>query len=234
MSNRQYKIEWAGTPNFTKGRRGKKIVAIVNHITAGLFPGTLSWMQNPKAYASANYLVTRTGRIFQLVKDEDTAWACGLVSQPNWPLYDGSNPNYYVINIEHEGYKDKGGDGNLTEEQYQATLWLHRHLINKHNLPITKDTIIGHYRIDSINRPNCPGPRFPWERLFNDLRREVIDMALDKWMIDGGQAAIKALADKGLLNTPEHWNTEKKLAEPVPAYLLWMMMNRLADRMEGK
>jgi N-acetyl-anhydromuramyl-L-alanine amidase AmpD len=169
-------IQQALSPNYTKGRRGKKTIAIVDHITAGLYPGTLSWMRNPAAKASANYLVTRTGLIIQMVKDEDTAWASGLVVHPNWLLYDGTNPNYYVINIEHEGFQDQGGDGNLTEVQYQASLWLHKYLIAKHSLPITADTIIGHYRIDSVNRPNCPGPNFPWTRLFNDLKGVEEDM----------------------------------------------------------
>jgi len=159
------KIEWAGTPNQTAGRAGRKPVAIVNHITAGLYPGCLNWMQNPKAQASAHYLVTKAGQIFHLVKDEDTAWHAGAVNKPNWPLYDGTNPNRYTIGIEHEGLS---GDA-LTEDQYQATLWLHKHLVAKWGISVDRDRIIGHYRIDSVNRPNCPGPRFPWDRLFVDL-----------------------------------------------------------------
>jgi N-acetylmuramoyl-L-alanine amidase len=158
------KIEWAGTPNYTKGRAGRKPTAIVNHITAGNYPGCLVWMCNPKAQASAHYLVTKAGQIFQLVRDEDTAWHAGAANKPTWPLYDGTNPNRYTLGIEHEGF-----DGSLTEAQYQATLWLHRQLVAKHGIPVDKDHIIGHYRIDSVNRPNCPGPKFPWGRLFADL-----------------------------------------------------------------
>jgi len=32
-------IKWVGTPNFTKGRNNRKIEAIVDHITAGNYPG---------------------------------------------------------------------------------------------------------------------------------------------------------------------------------------------------
>lgn len=177
-----FKIEWVGTPNFKQGRNRRKPIAIVNHITAGSMPGTLSWLTNPQAQASSNYLITRDGRIIQLVKDENTAWANGSVKKPNWKLYDGTNPNYYTISIEHEGYytyKDKtrtiikgnfGGDGSLTEIQYQATFWLHKYLINKWNIPIDDEHIIGHFKIDSVDRPNCPGENFPWDRLFNDLK----------------------------------------------------------------
>jgi len=160
------KIEWVGSPNFRSGRGGKKIIAIVNHITAGAYPGCLNWMQNPSAQASAHYLITKTGRILQLVKEGDTAWHAGAVNRPNWKLYDGTNPNRYTLGIEHEGWPQD----ELTEKQYQATLWLQKQLVAKYNIPVDEDHIIGHYRIDSVNRPNCPGPKFPWTRLFNDLK----------------------------------------------------------------
>jgi len=179
-------IEFIKSPNYSKGRNGKKIIAICSHITAGQFPGCQNWLCSPKAKASSNYLITRTGKIIQLVKDEDTAWANGGVNKPSWILYDGTNPNRYTISIEHEGYGSNGGDGNLTEQQYQATLWLHRHLINKWNIPIDRNHVIGHYQIDSVNRPNCPGRAFPWDRLMKDLISEVVlemfkDVEKDRW-----------------------------------------------------
>ncbi len=157
-------IIWSPTPNFSVGRNGRTIIAIVDHITAGSASGAIAWLSNPASQVSAHYLVDRAGAIYQLVKDEDTAWHAGAVNNPNWSLYDGTNPNRYTLGIEHEGY-----DGTLTETQYQSTLWLQQQLITKWKLPITTDHIIGHYRIDSVNRPNCPGPNFPWSRLFADL-----------------------------------------------------------------
>lgn len=159
-------IKQVASPNFRSGRSGKKIIAIVDHITAGAFPGCLNWLVNPQAQASAHYLVNQAGEIYQLVQDEDTAWHAGIVAKPNWPLYDGSNPNRYTLGIEHEGF-----DGTLSEAQYQATLWLHRQLTARWGIPVNRDHIIGHYRIDSVNRPNCPGPNFPWDRLLADLKQ---------------------------------------------------------------
>lgn len=221
-------IKWDASPNFSS-RSGRKPIAIVNHITAGSMPGCLSWLKNPSAQASAHYIVTRSGEIYQLVKDENAAWHAGAVNKPSWSLYDGTNPNRYTIGIEHEGQPNVA----LTEAQYQATLQLHRELINKHSIPIDTEHIIGHYRIDSVNRPNCPGPKFPWDRLFNDLRMGVIDVALEKWMIEGGQSALKELAEKGLVNNVDMWNTEEELAKSVPAYLFWMLLNRVANYGRG-
>lgn len=157
--------EWDPSPNFSS-RQGRKIIAIVNHITAGSFPGCLTWLKNPQSQASAHYIVTKTGRIIQLVREGDKAWHAGSVNKPNWSLYDGTNPNFYTLGIEHEGQPGEA----LTELQYQSTLFLHKELTAKYNIPIDSDHIIGHYRIDSVTRPNCPGIGFPWDRLFNDLK----------------------------------------------------------------
>ena len=182
-------IEWAASPNYGKGRNGKKIIAIVNHITAGTFPGCLSWLRNPQAKASAHYLVTRQGKVYQLVRDEDTAWHAGVVNKPSWELYDGTNPNRYTLGIEFECLFG----GLLTDAQYQAGLWLHRQLITRHNIPIDRDHIIGHYMIDAVNRPNDPGPKFPWERLLKDLKgseevpewkQKIMDRAHSLGLID--------------------------------------------------
>lgn len=219
-------VQFTGTPNYQKGRGGRKPIAIVNHITAGLMPGCLSWMRNPVAKASAHYLVTKTGEIFQLVKDEDTAWHAGIVNRPSWQLYDGTNPNRYTIGIEHECISG----GALTAEQYKSSLWLHEHLINKHGILISKDCIIGHCHIDSINRPNDPGTYFPWDNLFRDLLKGAINMALEDWMVDGGRTALKSLEKKGLVFNIEQWSTEDNLGSPTPQYLFWMLLDRVSEQ----
>ena len=183
------KIETALSPNFRRGRQGYKIVAIVNHITAGLMPATLNWLLNPTAKVSAHYLVTKDGRIIQMVADEDTAFAVGIVNNPTWMLYDGSNPNNYTLSIEHEALAGES----LTEQQYQASLALHWMLISKWQIPVDRDHIIGHDRLDSINRRNDPGSKFPWQRLISDLKVKLLEKAnlaavnidLEGQLIDG-------------------------------------------------
>lgn len=162
--------EWVSSPNWGS-RQGHSILAIVDHITAGLMPGCLSWLQNPVSKASSHYLITRDGRILQLVREVNAAWHAGIVHRPDWPLFDGTNPNRYTIGIEHEGQPNEP----LTEVQYEASLFLHKELTAKYRIPIDNNHIVGHYRIDSVNKPNCPGPLFPWERLFKDLRGEGVN-----------------------------------------------------------
>lgn len=210
-------IEWASSPNYSRGRNGRKIIAIVNHITAGTFPGCLSWMRNPQAKASAHYLVTRQGKVYQMVGDEDTSWHAGAVNKPSWKLYDGTNPNRYTIGIEHECLSG----GLLTEAQYKATVELHKMLIAKYNIPIDKDHIIGHYRIDSVNRPNCPGPSFPWDRLFSDLKGGEVVPGWKQKIVD--RAHSLGLFDK---------NMHKPDDVPSKWFVLAVVLN-LYDKIKG-
>lgn len=211
------------SPNFFKGRRGHEVNAIVNHITAGNFPGCLETLCNPNRKASSTYLVTRTGIIYLLVKEENTAWGNGIVKKPNWSLLNPKiNPNYHTISIEHEGF-----DGTLTEEQYQATLQLHHDIISRYNLPIDEEHIIGHYRINSIDKASCPGRNFPWERLFRDLREGVVEQIMEQWQKQMGENAINSLAQKGIISNPENHITN--LGEGTPQWLFFVVMTKLSD-----
>ena len=183
--------EWSPSPNFSS-REGRKIIAIVDHVTAGAFPGCLPWLQNPTSQASAHYIITKLGRIIQLVKEGDKAWHAGSVNKPNWSLYDGTNPNLYTLGIEHEGQSRES----LTEPQYQSTLFLHKELSLKYGIPIDTDHIIGHYRIDSVNRPNCPGVGFPWDRLFKDLEGGSDVKKVVVFFSSGDYSAALAVSNK--------------------------------------
>ena len=89
------------------------------------------------------------------------------------------------------------------------------------NLPV-----IGH---KDLMATECPGQNFPWSDLYAKLQKEVIEVDLEKWMIEEGQTALKELTQKGLVNNPEQWQSEEKLVQAVPLYLLWIMINRLSS-----
>lgn len=169
-------IKWNPSPNYSRGRGNRNIIGIIDHITAGSFPGCLNWMCNMAAQASAHYLVTRSGDIYQMVRESDTAWHAGNVNKPTWKLYDGTNPNRYTLGIEHENISG----GELTEAQYQATLELHKQLCEKYSIPLDRLHIIGHYETDSVNRKNDPGDLFPWKRLMNDLNNHFQETESEK------------------------------------------------------
>jgi N-acetyl-anhydromuramyl-L-alanine amidase AmpD len=137
--------------------------------------------------SSAHFGVSKDGRIHQYVKIERMAWTNGIKADgfkfATAPMVKELkvNPNLYTVSIEHEGT-----DGDLTEAQYLASLWLHfyiRDYVKKvygSDIKLDKTRVVGHYQIDPRRKPNCPGPRFPWERLYADLAKGSFHAATKK------------------------------------------------------
>lgn len=171
-------------PSRNKGPRGTSFPrAIVNHITAGSLSSVDNWFTSRNNdLASAHFCVGRKGEIHQYVPIEERAWHAGLAKGASKfataelvKLYPNVNPNAYTVGIEHEGYEGNGIDGDITEEQFWASVWLHKyiqlHVIEKYKVQIELDEkhVIGHFQVDPRRKPNCPGPQFPWERLYSEL-----------------------------------------------------------------
>lgn len=187
-------IQWVdGIPNYYS-RNGVKPFIIVDHISAGTLGSMTNWFKNPKAQASSHFGVGRDGTILQYVKLENGAWTQGILVENVYKAVAqvvkdmNINPNYYCVGIEHEGYieghldengevvtENFGLDGALTEVQFMASCWLHRYIMDYLNnaygvnMGLGEYNVIGHYQIDPIRKPNCPGPNFPWNRLRTEL-----------------------------------------------------------------
>jgi N-acetylmuramoyl-L-alanine amidase len=140
------------SPNFQVGRGGYEPEIIVLHIAEGSLSSMDSWFANPVSQVSSHYGVGFKGEIHQYVQDEDTAWTQGRVLNPTFKLYKpGVNPNKYCLSIEHEGF-----DLSLVHEtQINTSIELIKVLAANWNIPISRDTVIGHYEIFS-GKPNCP------------------------------------------------------------------------------
>ena len=155
-----------GYPAGTAGRNGHQPLAICHHVIDGTIEGLRAWVAKPESQVSYHFCVAKDGRIDQYVALANAAWHAGYVGAPSWPLLPlGVNPNLVTIGVSLEGHSGEA----VPEAQYQALLWLDRLLLKDTGLAPSRDTLIGHHQIDSINRAYCPGPAFPWARLFADL-----------------------------------------------------------------
>ncbi|MCC7163201.1 MAG: N-acetylmuramoyl-L-alanine amidase [Anaerolineae bacterium] len=174
------------TTKFYSGNQGRR--AVVIHIAQGGFAAAVKWLQdaqmNPNS--SAHYVIAKDGRVAQLVSVNDGAWANGLrwntdATQPNggywtnargvrvtpsWQdIVPGQNPNFYTISIEHEGFYQE----EWTPEMYTANNDLLVWIAEQFDLwwkPYRN--LIGHYAIDNVDRPNCPGPTVNLETMAAD------------------------------------------------------------------
>ena len=68
-------IKFIPSPNHSS-RGGVDVRMVVLHYTAG-GGGAVSWFQNPTARASSHFVVTRNGKIVQMVDLERSAWHAG-------------------------------------------------------------------------------------------------------------------------------------------------------------
>ena len=130
--------------------------AIVIHIMEGTLRGTDSWFQDPRSKVSSHYGVGKNGEVHQYVQEGESAWHAGVVVRPTWKLIKAGvprnpNPNSYTIGIEHEGYHTE----EWTPEMRHASATLIAAIARRHDIPLDRDHIIGHYEIRA-NKPNCP------------------------------------------------------------------------------
>lgn len=175
-----YKIVQKGNSNTNySSRDGIVPVIIVDHISGGSMSSMDSWFQSAgNEVSSAHFGVSKSGEIHQYVAIEKMAWANGLkvdaIKDATAPIIKERspvNPNKYSVSIEHEGT-----DGELTEAQFQASVWLHFYIQSEVKRIYGKDMIldekhvIGHFQVDPKRKPFCPGPKFPWARLYQALK----------------------------------------------------------------
>lgn len=176
------------SPNKYNGRNGWKPDMIVCHITEGSYAGAVSWLTNPASKASAHFVVAKDGRITQLVELTDGSWCNGTSTDPNSKVYYGkstlkkvkerkTNANYYTVSIEHEGIWSQG-KGKLTDAQLAATIELIKHIraevkrIYGIEIPIDREHIVGHYEVNPVTKPNCPGSNFQFDAIIAALKGE--------------------------------------------------------------
>lgn len=161
---------------------------IVEHVMGGHFEYALEMMRDktvgddPDDYASWHFSIAQDGRIAQHASIFTPCMGAGLrsnsvTSEPistfrkRWHY----NPNAWTVHIEHEDHALRPAV--LTEEQIEASIRVHRWIWNEcewlkalprgfYWQPDTADgRFVYHSEIDPANRPDDPGPNFPWNRV---------------------------------------------------------------------
>jgi N-acetylmuramoyl-L-alanine amidase len=162
-------INWVGAhpANFERGRGGIKLEAVVWHLTEGGMPGP--WFNDPRARASTNFAVSKSGRIEAYVALGDTAFAHGSVEvsyeearpliRDNW----GINPNLWAASIEFEGTRADVLAGRVPAPEQAAaavrlTAWLFDEVLFRSGaggVAVDREHILMHRDISPRSR-TCP------------------------------------------------------------------------------
>lgn len=139
-------------------RNGTIPDVIVVHISAGSLTSMTSWFSTPNSQASAHYGISKNGTILQYVSESDKAWTQGNVNNPTSEIIlsrPGVNPNLYCLSIENEGLDLQ----QAPQLQIDTLCALIKDIATRNQIPLDRKHIIGHFEIDSKNRPFCPSPK---------------------------------------------------------------------------
>lgn len=174
--------------NGYSGRR--RVDALVWHISGGSDQSGISWLTNPASGVSCNYFNTRPGVVHEIVPFTQDAWVNGIAdhedrSEPLIAQWDaeGVNFNQRTIGIENGGMSSNNKGGSLDPRQIDSLIYLSAWLCQQAGIVPSQQTILGHYEIDAINRPYCPG--------FSSAEwKDWVDQVVVTWK--RGQASVVA------------------------------------------
>jgi hypothetical protein len=143
---------------------------IVIHVAEGGWASTYDWFRNASAAASANYVVSSTGRVAQMVPDRDIAWHAG-----NWAYNETS------IGIEHAGFTNVT---RFPDAEYRGSARLAAWIADTFLVTPDRSHVIGHSQVPDPNHPGewggvdhhtDPGRTWDWPRYMAYLRADAKD-----------------------------------------------------------
>jgi V8-like Glu-specific endopeptidase/N-acetyl-anhydromuramyl-L-alanine amidase AmpD/uncharacterized protein YycO len=142
----------ANAGNFSVGSGTRAISRIVIHITDGgrNINGTISWFQDPRAKASAHYVVGQDGEVVQMVRHNDRAWHAHTANRDS-------------IGIEHVASRQR----NIfpTDDEYRASAALVQWLAAQYGIPLDRQHVLGHAEADThTTHTGCPTSAWDWDR----------------------------------------------------------------------
>ena len=186
--------------NYAVGRFSKQLgmkvtpIIIVVHIAQGTEAGTDSHFRNPESQVSSHLLICKDGRKKQYVRLNDTAYTNGVDPNDGYASYksdmsnkyinklwnlgtNGVNFNPFSLTIECEG---KSGEF-VPSAQYESLLDAIQTLAHmagfinpNESIVFDPKRIVGHYMINAVDKPFCPGTRLDIHNIRNIVTNRIL------------------------------------------------------------
>jgi N-acetylmuramoyl-L-alanine amidase len=152
-----YKI--VKSPNYSKkNRKTNKIKFLVIHYTGMQSKrASIKRLTNSKSRVSCHYLISRDGKVIQMLGHNKVAWHAG---KSRWQKL--KNLNIHSIGIELVNKGHRLGYQNFSKKQINSLVKLCLILKKKYQIKISN--ILGHSDIAPLRKLD-PGEKFPWLRL---------------------------------------------------------------------
>jgi N-acetyl-anhydromuramyl-L-alanine amidase AmpD len=149
------------SPNHSP-RRNRPISLLVIHATVGSARSSLDWLCAPKSKVSIHYLITKLGKIYQLVPDHLSAWHAG---KSRWRNLSATDIALGSIGIELENRNDDRDP--YPPAQMAALLELSRLLVKKYRIPA--EMVVRHLDIATPKGRKTDPAGFQWSKFMRDL-----------------------------------------------------------------
>ena len=147
------------TKNYSFRKKNKTVKYIIIHYT-GMhdFKSAYIKLNDLKSDVSCHYLISREGKIYNLLCPKFKGWHAGISEWKNL-----KNLNDYSIGIELVNRGHQHGYEKFTNFQINQLIKLCIKLKKKYN--ILSSNIVGHSDIAPLRKLD-PGEKFPWKNLF--------------------------------------------------------------------
>ena len=147
-------ITFLPSKNFDK-LKNRQIKYVIVHFTGMKDQkSAIKRLQSKVAKVSCHYLISKKGKIYQLVQDKDVAWHAG---KSKWGKDINLNSKSIGIELVNKGFE------NFPNKQIDSLIKILK--IMKKRYRIKPKNVLGHEDI-SPGRKLDPGPKFPWNRLY--------------------------------------------------------------------
>lgn len=148
------------SPNYSSRDEANIDMIVLHSTTAATVWGTIGWFLNSKSQVSAHYVVDKNGDIYQMVRDECSAWHAKAA-------------NSRSIGIELVGTPSD----RLTDAQSMASAHLVRWLTAEYGIPVAN--VLGHrFAPGNEGTTDCPN------QLFGDATAEAVAEWVDTNVAD--------------------------------------------------
>jgi len=147
------------SPNFDKKKRKKKAIkTVVIHYTGMQSEReSLNKLCNLKSKVSSHFFISKNGKIYNLVKENKTAWHAG---KSCWRNFKNLNKNSIGIELANKGHEF--GYTSFKKKQISSLIMVIKMVIKKYK--IEKKNVVGHSDIAPLRKMD-PGEKFPWHLL---------------------------------------------------------------------
>jgi len=151
------------TPN--RSNRHGIIRFVIEHDTAGTYPGDLNWLTSKASLVSSDFYIRRDGQIWQLNPDplQYKTWHAGISSYRSY-----SNLNEYALGIEMEHASQAS---NWPDVQIAACTQLTAWLVEEFQLDMTLEPIVSHARVAMPPGRKSDPRGFPWPDFMTRVRK---------------------------------------------------------------